>query len=130
MDARLVIPRMVDLFRRLHWIKYIRLSCDVESQVPYIQAVYKLFKEKGISVNRIFVYFLVRQDLKEASRRLEKLKPLKGISIYAQAEMNPRKGILPTKAQKEFAQRYVYGRCYKTETWAEYCKRKGMEEYI
>lgn len=61
MDARLVIPRLVDLFRRLHWIKYIRFSCDVESQVPYIQAVYKLFKEKGISVNRIFVYFLVQK---------------------------------------------------------------------
>lgn len=130
MDARLVIPRLVDLFRRLHWIKYIRFSCDVESQVPYIQAVYKLFKEKGISVNRIFVYFLVRQDLKEASRRLEKLKQLKGISIYAQAEMNPRKGILPIKAQKEFAQRYVYGRCYKAETWEEYCKRKGMEGFL
>lgn len=98
--------------------------------MPYIEKIYRLFKEKGVAVTRIFIYFLVRRDLEEASRRLEKLKPLKGISIYAQAEMNPRKGILPTKAQKEFANRYVYGRCYKTEAWAEYCKRKGMEEFL
>ncbi len=45
------------------------------------------------------------------------------ISIYAQPERNERKGIIPNALQKEFAQRYVYGRCYLRESWTEYLKR-------
>lgn len=130
MDARIVDENLVRLFGKLHWIQFIRFSCDTIAQVPYIQRIYEEFKRQGVGTSKIFVYFLVRKDLQEASKRLEALKHLKGISIYAQAEQNPRLGVVPTKAQKEFACRYIYGRCYKTETWAEYCKRKGMEEFL
>lgn len=39
-------------------------------------------------------------------------------------ERNERLGIFPNKAQLEFQQRYVYGGCYRSETWQEYCNRK------
>lgn len=130
MDARLVTSDLVFLFGKLHWIRFIRFSCDTLVQVPYIENIYRLFKQQGVSVSRIFVYFLVRSDLQEASERLEALKSLKSIHIYAQAEQNPKMGITPSKGQKEFACRYVYGKLYKKETWKEYCSKRKMEEFL
>ena len=43
--------------------------------------------------------------------------------ILAQPERNERKGIIPNARQKEFAQRYIYGRCYRRETWEQYLER-------
>ena len=63
------------------------------------------------------------KDVENAAYRVERLKRLKGISIYAQAERNDRKGIIPNALQKEFAQRFVYGRCYLKESWEEYLTR-------
>ena len=31
------------------------------------------------------------------------------------------------KRQLEFAQRYVYGGCFRRESWKDYLKRKGWE---
>ena len=77
-------------------------------------------------MSRIFVYLLVRKDVDDAARRAEALKKLKGIHLYAQAERDITNGIAPSAAQLEFANRYVYGRCYKTETWDEYCEKRGL----
>jgi hypothetical protein len=43
--------------------------------------------------------------------------------------MNPRLGITPNAAQKEFANRYIYGKRYLSETWAAYCARYGFSPY-
>lgn len=58
--------------------------------------------------------------------RVETLKGYKAINLYAQAERNNRLGIIPNAAQLEFQQRYVYGGCYRSETWQEYCQRKNI----
>lgn len=79
---------------------------------------------------RVFVYLLVTKDLGSASRRVEALKRLRGINLYAQAERNERLGIRPNKWQLEFAQRYVYGGCYRAESWPEYLERKGMTDEV
>ena len=60
---------------------------------------------------RIFVYMLVTADIRDASERVDRLKMIKGITLYAQAERNYRKGIESNAKQLEFAQRYVYKRC-------------------
>lgn len=127
MDARLVDKNVVEIFKNIRWIRFIRFSCDTLSQIPSIENVYRLFKECGAPVSRIFVYTIVRKDLEEASKRIEALKRLKSISIYAQAEQNLRKGVVPNAAQKEFAGRYVYGGSYRKETWQEYCHRKNLK---
>lgn len=59
------------------------------------------------------------------------MKKLTGITIYAQAERNEIKGIIPNKLQLEFAQRYIYSGKYRKETWSEYCSRLNIttEEY-
>lgn len=124
MDARLVTPDIADILARLQWIRYLRFSCDQDSQIGPVIKACQLLAERGIKPYRVFVYLLVTPDLDSASRRVEALKQLRGISLYAQAERNEGMGITPNKMQLEFAQRYVYGGCYRQETWEEYCERK------
>ena len=126
MDARLVTPEVADILARLKWRRHIRFSCDQESQIEPILRAYELLKERGVKPYRVFVYLLVTSDLDNASRRVEALKGLRGINLYAQAERNESLGIRPNRAQLEFAQRYVYSGCFRRETWVEYIYRKGL----
>lgn len=127
MDVRLVTPDIADLLSRIKWQRYIRFSCDTTAQISEILRVADLFLKRGVKPYRLMIYLLVTDDLDSACLRVETLKKLKGINIYAQAERNDTLGIMPNKAQKEFVNRYMYGRCYKKETWQEYLKRKGFD---
>ncbi len=127
MDARLVNDDIASILGKLEWIKYIRFSCDSKSQIePIYRAVNQLGKH-GIKPYKIFIYLLVTKDIDDAAYRVECLKKISGINIYAQAERNGRKNISPNKMQLEFANRYIYSRCYKSESWPEYLKR---HEYL
>ncbi len=127
MDARLVDEHIAEILSKLKWLKYIRFSCD---QIPQIEAIVKtvsLLPNQGVKPYRIFVYLLVTQDVNNAAYRVEQLKKLGGITIYAQAERNTRRGIMPNREQLEFAQRYIYGGCWRLETWPEYCQKRHMK---
>jgi hypothetical protein len=125
MDITRVDEEIAQILMRIKWIKYIRFSCDCESKLPYFARVSELFCKYGISRSRVFIYVLVRQDLAEAERRVRELHRIfKSFNLYAQAERNI--GVIPSKAQLEFAQRYVYRGLYKRETWAQYCARRGL----
>lgn len=124
MDVRLVTEDIVQLFGKLKWIKYIRFSCDVKAQLPYFKKVFKWFEKYKVSRSKVFIYILVRKDIDDAEHRVRELHNMwKSLSFYAQAERNDGKGIVPDRMQLEFAQRYMYGRCYRKETWKEYCER-------
>lgn len=127
MDARLVDNKIANILSRLDWIRFIRFSCDTKAQIAPIQDAISLLGDNGIRPYKIFIYLLVTPDLQDASERVEALKRYKGINLYAQAERNERKGIMPNKAQLEFQQRYIYSGCYRKETWQEYCSRKGFD---
>lgn len=127
MDARLVDDSIAEILSRLEWIRFIRFSCDQKSQIDPIRKTVELLGKYGVKPYRIFIYLLVTEDVQDAADRVEALKKYRGINLYAQAERNERLGIMPNAAQLEFQQRYVYGGCYRTETWNEYCKRKNIE---
>jgi len=127
MDARLVDESIADIIARMKWIKYIRFSCDSDLQIKAIENVVNLLRERNVSPTRISVYILVTKDLSKIDYRVQELCKLR-VSIYAQAERNL--GIEPpSKEQKEFCNRYVYGRCYKKETWLEYCQRNKLTNW-
>lgn len=126
MDARLVTQDVARILAGLHWIRFIRFSCDQISQLDAVFNAAALLEEYGVKPYRLFIYLLVTKDIDNAAFRVDRLRQLKGISIYAQAERNERKGIIPNALQQEFAQRYIYGRCYRKESWVEYCARKGF----
>lgn len=124
MDIRLVTEDMVKLFKQLKWINYIRFSCDTKAQLPYFKRVLQWFVKYGISRSRVFIYILVRKDIEDAAYRVLELHNMfQNLKYYAQAERNSGKGIVPNKLQLEFAQRYIYGHCYRKESWEEYCFR-------
>lgn len=127
MDARLVDDRIAKILSQIQWIRFIRFSCDQKSQIEPVKRCIELLGKYGVRPYRIFVYILVTKDLQDAADRVEALKGYKAISLYAQAERNERLGIIPNKMQLEFQQRYVYGGSYRTETWREYCERKGLQ---
>ncbi|MCL2356616.1 MAG: radical SAM protein [Defluviitaleaceae bacterium] len=127
LDARLVDERAAGIIGRLKWIKYIRFSCDSLAQTGAIRRAAALLEQYGIKPYRLFIYLLITKDINNAARRVEALRGLTGISLYAQAERNDKKGIVPNRAQLEFAQRYVYGRAYRKETWSEYCEKRNLK---
>ena len=127
MDARLVTPRIADIIAHIKWARYIRFSCDQTAQIEAIENAAALLMERGVKYSRLFVYLLVTSDIENAVYRVERLKQLKNISIYAQSEQNPAQGITPNRAQKEFSRRYVYGNYYKKETWAQFCERTNFK---
>lgn len=130
MDARLVDDDIASILGKLEWIKYIRFSCDSKSQIEPIYRVVNHLGKHGIKPYKIFIYLLVTKDIEDATYRVECLKKISGINIYAQAERNGRKNISPNKMQLEFANRYIYGRCYKSESWPEYLKRHEYKHLI
>lgn len=127
MDIRLITPEIVKILGGLKWLRFIRFACDTKLQLPYFEKAVELFDKYDVSKSRIFIYILVRKDIDDAAYRVEKLnKMYKSWTLYAQAERNEPKGIIPNKLQLEFAQRYVYGRLYKSETWREYRRRHDL----
>ncbi len=127
MDARLVDERIALILSRIKWISFIRFSCDTTAQIKAIENTAGLLMKHGIKAYKIFVYLLVTKDIENAAYRVEQLKKIKGIYIYAQAERNDRMGIIPNKLQLEFAQRYVYSGKFRSETWHEYCDRHNID---
>ena len=119
MDARLVDDKIAEILSKIKWIKYIRFSCDQVSQIKHIQRAAELLNQNGVKHNRLMVYLLIRHDLEDAEYRIHELKKLQGISLYAQAELNPRIGIHPTREQKEFC-RYVYSGVYKKSPFTQW----------
>lgn len=128
MDARLVDDRIAKVISKLKWIRFIRFSCDQKSQIKPILDMVELLQKYGVKPYRLFIYLLVTKDIEDATVRVEALKKLKAINIYAQAERNEKKGIVPNLMQLEFAQRYIYGGGYRTETWEQY-QEKHKEKF-
>ena len=129
LDIMLLNDEICEIIKDIKWDKYIRFSCDKEYQLPYFERMVELFQKHKIPLSKVFIYVLVQKDLDNAERRVRKLHSLcKSFNLYAQAERNELLGISPSTMQLEFAQRYVYGRLYKKETWEEYKTRKGFKE--
>ena len=126
MDARLVDDHVAKILGSIKWIRFIRFSCDQKSQIDPIKRTIELLGKNGVRPYRIFIYILVTAYIADAVDRVEALKRYKGINLYAQAERNERLGVIPNKVQMEFTQRYIYSGKYRSETWNEYCERKGF----
>lgn len=128
MDARLVTPEIAEILARVWWIKFIRFSCDSIGQIEPLQRAAELLAHEGVKPWKIFIYLLVTADIEDAAYRVDQIKRIGPVTIYAQAERNARAGISPNKMQLEFCQRYIYGGSFRSETWAKYCQRKGFGE--
>lgn len=80
LDARLITPQIAALLARLHWIRFIRLSCDTSAMLPVIEQATAYMREAGISKSRFWSYMLV-QDVVEAEQRALALYKMGGDSV-------------------------------------------------
>jgi len=126
MDARLVTDDIAQILSKLKWIKYLRFSCDTTTQIEHIQKTAEMLGKRGIKPYRLFIYLLVTEDLDNAEYRVEQLKKLRGITIYAQAERKLDGESKPNTLQKKFCQRYVYSGKFRSVSWSEYAKERGL----
>jgi hypothetical protein len=125
MQASLVTGEIAEILSKIRWQRYIRFSCDTDAALEPVTQAVKALASHGIKPDKVCVYMLVTADLDSAERRVRALHDL-GVAIYAQAEHNEQMGIVPTKVQRDFTQRYCYSRRYTKETWAEYAARHKL----
>lgn len=104
LDVRLAYSDkyILDLLSKVKWIRQIRFACDTLSQLePLIKVTEELIK-RGIKSYRIFVYVLIKKDINDALKILNKLKEV-GIVPFAQPYRDFDNKITPTKEQKNLA---------------------------
>lgn len=130
MDARLVDDHIAKILAGLKWITHIRFSCDQLAQIEPIKHTAELLGKYGVKPYKLFIYLLVTADIENAVKRVEALKQLGPITIYAQAERNERQGIIPNKMQLEFSQRYIYSGRYRRESWEQYLERHKEKTWL
>ncbi len=100
LDARLITPEAARLLARLHWIRFIRLSCDTNAMLPVIQQATAYLREAGAAPSRFWSYVLVR-DVTEAHGVVTALRDM-GVEPFAQPYRDYDGGE-PTAEQRAFA---------------------------
>lgn len=124
LDARLIDADVAKLLSRLHWIRFIRMSCDTSAMLPVIRKATDHMKAAGISPSRFWCYVLV-QDVEDAHRRVLELD-LMGITPFAQPYRDYDGGE-PTREQMDFARWVNHRATFKSCAWEDYNGRRRLE---
>ena len=117
LDARIVTPENAALLARLHWIRFVRLSCDTEEMIPVIEQATAYMREAGIAPSRFWAYMLV-QDVEEAERRALALDAM-GVTPFAQPYRDYDGGE-PTPEQIHFANWVNKKAVFHSCKWSDY----------
>ena len=123
LDARLITPETAKMLNRLHWIRFIRLSCDTSAMLPVIQLATAYLRGAGAAPSRFWSYVLVR-DVSEAHKTVTALRDM-GVDPFAQPYRDYNGGE-PSAEQMAFARWVNQKAVFKSCTWEEYQKRKGV----
>ena len=117
LDARLITPKAARMLAKLHWIRFIRLSCDTSDMLPVVERAAAYLREAGAAPSRFWAYVLV-QDVEDAHRRVLALRDM-GITPFAQPYWDYDGGE-PTLRQKAFARWVNQKSIFKSCDWADY----------
>lgn len=125
LDARLITPEVAGLLARLHWIRFVRLSCDTSAMLPVIEQATAYMREAGIAKSRFWSYMLV-QDVGEAEKRALALDQM-GVTPFAQPYRDYDGGE-PPQIQKNFARWVNHKATFKSCSWEEYKEKMWIKE--
>lgn len=117
LDARLITRENAALLAKLHWIRYIRLSCDTSEMIPVIEQATAYLREVGAAPSRFWAYALV-QDVEEAHRRVLALRSM-GVEPFAQPYRDYNGGE-PTAEQRKFARWVNMKAAFKSCRWEDF----------
>lgn len=117
LDARLIISETAKLLARLHWIRFIRMSCDTNDMLPVVERAAAYLREAGAAPSCFWAYVLVR-DVEDAHQRVMTLREM-GIEPFAQPYWDYDGGE-PNLEQKAFAQWVNHRAILHSCTWEDY----------
>ena len=117
LDARLITPEVAGMLARLHWIRFIRFSCDTSAMLPVIEQATAYMREAGFSPSRFWCYALI-QDVEEAHRRVKALREM-GVEPFAQPYRDFN-GAEPTDEQKAFARWVNSKQAFRSCEWEDF----------
>lgn len=123
LDARLITRESAALLAKLHWIRYIRLSCDTSEMIPIIEQATAYLREAGAAPSRFWAYALV-QDVEEAHQRVLALRNM-GVEPFAQPYRDYDGGE-PTVEQKAFARWVNAKQAFRSCDWKDF-QYRGKE---
>lgn len=121
LDARLITPEVAKLLARLHWIRFVRMSCDTLPMLPVVIVAARNLVKAGIAPSRLWCYVLV-QDVATAHKICTTLDTW-GIRPFAQPYRDYDGGE-PTEEQKHFARWVNCKQLFNSCSWAEYDRRR------
>lgn len=122
-DARLITPEIADVFSRLKWIRFIRMSADTDAMLGTVLKAVDLLGKFGVKPYRIFVYVLV-QDIESAERRAIALRDA-GVEVFAQPYRDFTSNKEPDENLKRLARWVNHKAIFKTvERFADYKRAK------
>ena len=117
LDARLITLAVAKILARLHWIRFIRMSCDTSDMLPVVEQAAAYLREAGAAPSRFWAYVLVR-DVEDAHRRVLALREM-GVEPFAQPYWDYDGGE-PTAEQKAFARWVNHRAAFRSCTWEDY----------
>lgn len=117
LDAWLITPETAALLASLHWIRFVRLSCDTSEMLPVVEQAAVYLRETGVAPSRLWAYVLV-QEVADAHRRVLALEKM-GITTFAQPYRDYEGGE-PSGEQKAFARWVNVRSVHKACTWENY----------
>ena len=117
LDARLIISETAKLLARLHWIRFIRMSCDTNDMLPVVERAAAYLREAGAAPSCFWAYVPVR-DVEDAHQRVMTLREM-GIEPFAQPYWDYDGGE-PNLEQKAFARWVNHRAILHSCTWEDY----------
>jgi hypothetical protein len=117
LDSRLIDDEKAKLLSNVKWYKPIRLACDTESQLPYIEKAVKLLRKHGAVPSRYFIYVLIK-NIPEALKIIDTLRQW-NLDPFAQPYRDRENNIVDHEANR--IARYVNHKAtFKSIPYTEY----------
>ena len=120
LDARIIAgdESIAKLLGRIKWLTPLRLACDTESQMSYVEKAVRLLREYNATPKAYFVYVLVK-DINDALIRVEFLRKLK-CDPFAQPYIDFSGKNKVTKEQRRFARWVNHKAIFKSVEFKNY----------
>jgi hypothetical protein len=119
LDARLIDDSVAKLLSRVKWLKPVRLACDTEGQMKYVQRAVEALRWYNTKPMAYSCYVLLRPgEIDDAIKRIRFLKGI-GVDPFVQPYQPPEGREIP-KQEKDLARYCDHKAVFKSVWWEEY----------
>jgi hypothetical protein len=118
LDARLIDLPMAKLLAKVKWLSPLRMSCDTDSMIPYLEQATAYLREEKCKPSNYFIYVLVK-DIESAHERVTTLNSM-GLDPFAQPFIDFSGKNNVTKEQKRFARWVNHKAIFRSVKWEDY----------